>query len=241
MRQVEIATPAATSCYNHPAHNPLRLRTVRGPLWTFIPALTGDGPPRSMMFTPDLWPLQQGRTITAVPISGVSGARRASLRANPVSEVGVAISARETVVLATARDYWEAWVAENDPPPSSEYRWNLGDYSTGLGMVLEWFPKSWRRHMAEGNLEALRQDLRPFQYILTGTGISAMNVFVLAFAIDHGRYDDPRLDAEARLWWALWKAGQEIEPRVFRPEDPAAYAPSCRGFGRAALPCTAVG
>jgi hypothetical protein len=172
------------------------------------------------MLTPDLWPLQQAEGLTAVPISGRLAARTPSLRRGPVSEVGIAESGHEIVALdgRSARAHWDAWLAENDPPPWGEHRWDFCDYNTGLGIVLEWYPKAWRRHLAEGNLEALRTDLLPFQHILIEAGLSAIAVFVLAGAIHSGGYADPVVDARARLWCLLWRAGQEIEIGIFRPD-----------------------
>ena len=201
LRDFFVVDPAATTCFNHPLHNPLRLRELRGPVWALAEVEPEDEPE---FLPPDLLPPVPGTWLPFFDRERPDAARAACEACGAMENV-VLIHAEGEALTLCPRDYWQWWW---EATPVEAGYWDLtpiddSELTTSIGMMLEWVPEAARRALDHGDVQGALETLRGFDEVLRRSGVTRLGVLLASQAAEDCRNNQPVVAATLDLWAAL--------------------------------------
>jgi hypothetical protein len=119
-----------------------------------------------------------------------------------------------TIETCSVVHYWNWWWDRSryTHPEYWERTWQTsGELSTGIGMMMDWFPKAWRRAFEIHDLAELRGIMRGFDDTLRRMQITTADVIDAVVILQFGNTGGRLGEAALRLWVALWDAETTIE------------------------------
>jgi hypothetical protein len=230
LRGLSVNDPMFTTCGNHVLRNPLRRRELIGPVWAPVPKRFDFIDWRSdYLPPPDLMQPGEAENHLWIPYAGrrrpraKTGGKCAVCDAERAETIAVVPGKVGELRFCSVFHYWAWWWAcmKEVEPSYWNRQWETHDeFSTGLGMIMEWFPKAWPPALANHDGAGLLKMMRGFDECLRCVGITRADVLDAAVIgmLKIGNAGGRLAEAMLQLWVELFEAGNLLADQQWERE-----------------------